>query len=127
MARWLIPFFVFVASASATSSDTVRVTYLSAKPEITRTLTDHDAANIKQAFEGLSWDHTVGDKCHQPSFKIEITSPDSKLQATICFACRNVQFIVPSERGLQGFNASDAAAKHLLDLLTRLFPRANPT
>jgi len=123
MKSYLLALVCVAALCVQASADSIRITDLAAKPQVTKTLTGHDAAKLLKAFDSLPWDHTPGKRCHFPAFRIERLAGESvALDATICFACNNVRFGQPAGKGLQGFNASTDAAKQFHATLTGLFP-----
>ena len=104
------------------AADSLRISNLIAKPQVTKTLTGRDAAKMQRAFDGLPWDHTAGMLCHFPAFRIQRISGNSVvLDATICFTCNNVGFSKPAEKGYQGFDASADSTKEFHAILKKLF------
>jgi hypothetical protein len=120
---YLLALVCVAALCAQAFADSIRITDLAAKPQIAKTLTGRGAAKFLKAFNSLPWDQTPGKRCHFPAFRIERLTGDSvTLDATICFACDNVRFSTPAEKGLQGFDASAGAAKQFHATLTGLFP-----
>lgn len=72
----------------------------------------------KQRFRGYS-----PATCHQPPYALKFYSKDKVvLFATLCWACRNVTFIVPKSRHWVEFEHDSEAAKMLRDIFQKAFP-----
>lgn len=128
MKAYLLALVCIAALCAQAFADSMRITDLSAEPQVAKTLAGRDAAKLLKAFNSLPWDHTPGKRCHFPVFRIERLTGDSvAVDATICFACDNVRFGRPAGKGLQGFDASTGAAKQFQATLTGLFAIQRPS
>jgi len=91
--------------------------------DATRLVQGRDAQAIlrvwrKQRFLGYS-----PAMCHQPPYAIKFYSKDKVvLFATVCWACRNVTFIVPKMKHWVEFQFDSKAAKMLREIFQKAFP-----
>lgn len=86
-----------------------------------------EAKAVLAAFNALGWDHSKGNRCHEPAYRIRILDGDTPLiDATISFSCHNARFTVPEGYGTRGFAAGASADDLLVSLLDALEKPAAP-
>lgn len=116
--------FLMTLPLQAGPIDTLQIFDLSAKPQVSKTITGVEAGKILDAFDGLPWDPTHGDKCFYPAYRIKgRAGKTTVLDASICFACEWVGFRQPKDKGMRAFDASAASAQEFQKTLKAIFSK----
>jgi hypothetical protein len=64
--------------------------------------------------------------CHQPAYAMKLFSKDKLVMfVTICWACRNIAYVVPRGKHWIRFQADSKSGQRMKRLFTEAFPRIN--
>jgi hypothetical protein len=91
--------------------------------DATKTLEGQEAEKIAAVWRRQKIQDYSPSSCHQPPYALKFYEKDKVvLFVTVCWACRNVTFVVPQTKHWIRFDAESKEAQELREVFEKTFP-----